>query len=108
MLGRLLGKETKLETKKEGRCWGRRQGWDQTRRVGNSDVEGSGDGKGLVQELCVSGSQKEKGAVYVASPLRYEESPGEERECLSACSLSLCRECIGGKASDDREISRKG
>ena len=64
----MLGKEARLETGKEERCWGRRQGWDQTGRVGRqhgqvgkSDVVGSGDGKGPDQGVSVSGSQKKKG-----------------------------------------------
>lgn len=61
----MLGKEARLETGKEGRCWGRRQGWDQTGKVGSQrgqvgkrNVVGSGDGKGLDQGVRVSGSQK--------------------------------------------------
>lgn len=63
----MLGKEARLETGKEGRCWGKRQGWDRTGKVGSqhgqvgkSDVVGSGDGKGLDQGVRVSGSQKKK------------------------------------------------
>lgn len=64
----MLGREARLETGKNRRCRGWRQGWDQTGRVGDqhghvgkSDVVGSGDGKGLEQGVSVSGSQKKKG-----------------------------------------------
>lgn len=71
----MLGKQARLETGMEGRCWGRRQGWDQTGtvrsqhgQVGKSDIVGSGDGKGLDQGIGVSGSQKKKGQLMDLFP----------------------------------------
>lgn len=68
----MLGKEARLETGKEERCWGRRQGWDQTGRVGRqhgqvgkSDVVGSGDGKGLeTRESVFQEARRKRGSLW--------------------------------------------